>query len=116
MNIEMALNSRSYILDLDLVKFSFRIFFFLSSLTEIFLHQLSGSTFFCQKHTPKSRKFNIWPNFTYGTNSCVVPWRAIYDDIDSIDLNTAQLNTKQINVPLKIQAGHLGSTLRSWLH
>ena len=64
--------------------------------------------FFCQKHTPKSRKFNIWPDFTYGTDSCVVPWRAIYDDIDSIDLNTVQLNTKQMNVPLKIQAGHLG--------
>ena len=74
MNIEMALKSRSYILDLDRVMLSLGIFFFLS-----FFHQPSGSTLiFCQKHTPKSRKFNVWPNFTHDNDCCVVPWRAMY--------------------------------------
>ena len=36
MNIEMALKSRSYILDLDRIKLSFWIFFFLSCLMESF--------------------------------------------------------------------------------
>ena len=43
-NVEMALKSRSYILDLDCVKLSLEIFFFLCCLMEIFF-QLSGSTF-----------------------------------------------------------------------
>ena len=37
MNIEMALRSRSYILDLDRVRLSFGIFFFLSYLMETIL-------------------------------------------------------------------------------
>ena len=51
MNIEMALKSRSYILDLDHVRLSFGIFFFLSCLMEIFSYQLSGSTFIFVKNT-----------------------------------------------------------------
>ena len=39
MNIEMALKSRSYFLDLDRVKLSLGIFYFLSCLMESF-HQL----------------------------------------------------------------------------
>ena len=39
MNIEMALKSRSYILDLDCVKLSLGIFFFLSCLMESFFLQ-----------------------------------------------------------------------------
>ena len=70
MNIEMALKSRSYILDLDHVKMSLGIFFFLSCLIESIFHQLSG---FCEKHTPKSRKFNVFPNFTCGNDSFLVP-------------------------------------------
>ena len=42
--------------------------------------------YFCQKHTPKSRKFNVWPTFTCGTDSCVVPWREMYsNDYDDDD-------------------------------
>ena len=51
MNIEMALKSRSYILDLDHVKMSLGIFFFLSCLIETIFHQLSGSTFIFVKNT-----------------------------------------------------------------
>ena len=51
MNIEMALKSRSYNLDLDHVKLSFGFVFFLSLLMEIFFHQLSGSTFIFVKNT-----------------------------------------------------------------
>ena len=50
MNIEMALKSRSYILDLDRVKLSLGIFFFLSCLMESFCYQLSGSTFIFVKN------------------------------------------------------------------
>ena len=50
MNIEMALKSRSYILDHDHVKLSLGIFFLLSCLRESF-HQLSGSTFIFVKNT-----------------------------------------------------------------
>ena len=73
MNIEMALKSRSYILDLDLVRLSFGIFFFLSCLMERFLPASRIYLHFCQKHTPKNRKFNVLPNFTYGKGSLVVP-------------------------------------------
>ena len=45
MNIEMALKSGGYILDLDHVKSSLGIFFFLSCLIGSIFHQLSGSTF-----------------------------------------------------------------------
>ena len=78
MNIEMALKSRSYILDLDRVNFPWE--FSISKLFDgDFFHQLSGSTFiFVKTHTPKSRKFNVWHNFTCGTDSCVVLLRAIY--------------------------------------
>ena len=51
MNIEMALKSGSYILDLDHMKSSLVIFFILSCLMESFLHQLSGSTFIFVKNT-----------------------------------------------------------------
>ena len=47
----MDLKSRSYILDLDRVKLSLGIFFFLSCLMESFFHQLSGSTFTFVKNT-----------------------------------------------------------------
>ena len=33
--------------------------------------------YFCQKHTPRSRKFNVLPNFTCGKESWLVTWRAI---------------------------------------
>ena len=51
MNIEMALRSRSYILDLDHVKLSLVIHFFLSCKMESLLHQLSESTFIFLKNT-----------------------------------------------------------------
>ena len=51
MNIEMALKSRSYILDLDHVKLSLGILFFLSCLIESIFHQLSGPTFIFVKNT-----------------------------------------------------------------
>ena len=56
MNIEMALKSRSNILDLDIVKLSLGVIFFLSCLMESFLRQLSGSTFIFvkKKHTKKA--------------------------------------------------------------
>ena len=44
MNIEMALKSRSYIIDLDRVRLSFGIFFFLSCLMERLLYQLVKNT------------------------------------------------------------------------
>ena len=73
----MALKSRSYILDFDCVKLSLGIFFFSELFNgEFFLGSVSGSAFLCQKHT-KSHKFNVWPNFSCGTDSCVVPWRAL---------------------------------------
>ena len=50
MNIEMALKSRSYILDLDHVKLSLGLFF-LSCLIERFFHQFLGSTFILVKNT-----------------------------------------------------------------
>ena len=49
----MALKSRSYIFDIDLVKLSLGIFFFLSCLIESIFHQLSGSTFIFVKNTHK---------------------------------------------------------------
>ena len=50
MNIEMALKSRRYILDLDRVKLSLGIFF--SALFNgVVFHQLSGSTFILVKNT-----------------------------------------------------------------
>ena len=51
MNIEMALKSRSYILDLDNVKLSLGTFFLLSCLIESIFHQLSGSTIIFVKNT-----------------------------------------------------------------
>ena len=47
----MALKLRSYVLDLDHVKLSLGIFFFLNCLMESLLHQLSGSTFIFVKKT-----------------------------------------------------------------
>ena len=57
MKIEMALKSRSYILDLDHVKMSMGIFFLLGCLMESLLHQLSGYTFIFVKNT--HQKFEI---------------------------------------------------------
>ena len=51
MNIEKALKSRSYILDLVNVKLSLGIFFFLSCLIDSIFHHLSGTTFFKVKNT-----------------------------------------------------------------
>ena len=51
MNIEIALNSRSYILDLDRVKLSLGIFFFLSCFMAGFFYQLLGSTIIFVKNT-----------------------------------------------------------------
>ena len=52
MNIEMALKSRSYILDLHHMKLSLGIYFLLGCLMESLLPQLSGSTliFFKEAH------------------------------------------------------------------
>ena len=50
MNIEMALKSISYILDLDCVKLSLA-FFFLRCFIESFFHQLSGPAFIFVKNT-----------------------------------------------------------------
>ena len=78
MNIEMALKSKSYILDLDRFKLSLGNFFFLSCSMESFFAPAFRIYFFSSSKThTKSRKFNVWPTFTCGTDSCVVPWRAI---------------------------------------
>ena len=58
MNIEMALKSRSYILDLDHVKLSLGIFFFLICLIGSIFHQLSGFTFiFVKNRQQKAANF-----------------------------------------------------------
>ena len=60
MNLEMALKSRSYILD-----FLFSELFngeFFSPAFRIYLY-------YCQKHTPKICKFIVLPNLTCGTGS-----------------------------------------------
>ena len=60
MNIEMALKSRSYILDLDHVKLSLGIFFFSGLFNgELITPSFRIYLYFCQKHTPKSRKYNV---------------------------------------------------------
>ena len=51
MNIEIAIKSRSYILYLYRVKLSLGLFFFLSGLSESFIHQLPGSTFIFVENT-----------------------------------------------------------------
>ena len=48
---KLTFKSGSYILDLDHVKSSLGIFFFLSCLIESIFHQLSGSTFIFVKNT-----------------------------------------------------------------
>ena len=63
MNIEIALKSRSYILDLDCAKLSLGIFFSELLEKELFSPAFRIYLYFCQKHTPKSRKFNVLPNF-----------------------------------------------------
>ena len=70
MNIEMALISNSYILDLNHVKLSLRIFFLLAVQWR--------ALFLSKTHTPKSRKFDVLPNFTCVNGSLLVPWSAIY--------------------------------------
>ena len=71
MNIEMALKSRSYILDLDHVKLSLRIFFLLGCLMESFLHQLSGYTFIFVKSTHQ-KAANLL--FCLILPAAMVPW------------------------------------------
>ena len=60
MNILIALKSKSYILDLDHVKSSLGIFFFLSCLIESIFHQLSGSTFIFVKNTHQNPESASW--------------------------------------------------------
>ena len=72
MNIEMALKSRSYILDLDHVKLSLGIFFSELFNREYFSPAFRTYLYFCQNHTPKRHKFNVLPNFTCGKESCLV--------------------------------------------
>ena len=61
-----------------------------SSLGIIFFHELFNGAFitpafriylyFCQKHTPKIRKFNVLPNFTWGKGFNPMLWSVIYQD------------------------------------
>ena len=54
MNIEMALKSRSYILDLDRVRLSLEIFFFLTCLINSFFTSFQDLSLFLSKtHTKK---------------------------------------------------------------
>ena len=68
---------------------------------EYFLPAFRIYLYFCQKHTSKSRKFNVLPNFTCGKESCLFCWRAIY---------------RESTLPiLSYQEGHTGSiTFRNW--
>ena len=77
MNIEMALKSSRYILDLDRVKLSLEIYFSELFNGEFFLLAFRICLYCCQKHTPKSCKFNVLPNFTCGKGSLDVPWSAM---------------------------------------
>ena len=54
--------------------------------------------YFCQKHRPKSRKFNVLPNFTSGTGSLVVPWSAIYP-VGSLSPLLTKLIFKMVLIP-----------------
>ena len=79
MNIEMVLKSRSYILDLDRVMLSLRIFFFLSCLMESFFTGFQDLPLFLSNNTHQKSA-----NLMFGiilpvhvTDSCVVPRRAI---------------------------------------
>ena len=73
MNIEIALKFISYILDLDCVRLSLGIFLFSDLFNgEFFSPAFRIYLYFCQQHTPKSRKFNGLPNFTCGKESCLV--------------------------------------------
>ena len=72
MNIEIALKSRSYILDLDHVKLSLGIFFLLGCLVEwSLLHQLSGYTFIFVKNTHQ-KSANL--TFLLILPAAMVPW------------------------------------------
>ena len=71
MNIEMALKSRSYILDLDHVKLYLGFFFFLSCLMKSFFYQLSGSTFIFVKN-PHQKVTNLM--FCLILPVAKVPW------------------------------------------
>ena len=67
-NIKMALKPRSYILDLDNVKLSLGISFFLRSLMAFRIYLI-----FCQKHTPEKLQilglslFHLWKWFLRGS-------------------------------------------------
>ena len=63
--------------------------------SESIFHQLSGSTFIFVKNThQKAANLNFLPNFTCGTDTCLVPWREIYQDIRKKPLKTI---TKSLN-------------------
>ena len=77
MNIEMALKSRSYNLDLNRVKLSSGIFFSERFNGDFFITIIQDLYFFCcQKDTPKIRKFkvlsdfNLWHRFLCGYLEC----------------------------------------------
>ena len=76
MNIEITLKSRSYILDLDHVKLSLGIFFFLSCSMEIFFTDFRIYLYCCQKQTPKSWKFYMWQRFPGGSLECNIQYLA----------------------------------------
>ena len=71
MNIEMALKSRSYIIDLDHVKLSLGNFFLLGCLMESLLHQLSGYTFIFFKNTHQKAANLMFPLIL---SLAMVPW------------------------------------------
>ena len=80
MNIIISLKSRSFILDLDHVKFFFGIFFF----TGLFIGDHITPAFriylFCVKNAHQ-KAANLIPNFTCGNGSLMVPRSAIYANI-----------------------------------
>ena len=69
--IEMALKSRSYMLDLDHVKLSQGIFLLLSGLIKVLLHQLSEYTFIVVKNTHQTAA-NLM--FCLILPTAMVPW------------------------------------------
>ena len=79
MNIEMDLKSRSYIIDLDRFKLSLRNFFSELFNGESFVPAFRIFLYFCQKHTPKSRKFYVFPNFTCGKRLQMVQCNVLTD-------------------------------------
>ena len=85
----MALKLRSDILDLDHVKLSLGINFFLSCLMESLLHQLSGSTFIFVKNT--HYKFNVSLNFICGNGSNWKLWDVIHGFMFLFEVRVLQI-------------------------